>query len=122
MVKHNLARYYTERLVVLLSLMRPNHFNDGFCRIGPFESPHSIIEGNVFNRTMAGLLISAELTWLSGNLGISNVSIHGNIFEGCCPLNEAGYDGQCNGTVPIFNPAHSTDLHLWHNTIQPTPN
>ena len=98
-----------------------NRFSDGLGRVGPLLSPHSVVEGNVFKGTMlGGLLLSAEITWLSGNLGLHDVRITGNTFVDCCSYLELGYTGgQCNATgYPVWAPAGPVPgLYLDNNTV-----
>ena len=104
-----------------------NRFSDGLSRVGPLASPGSVAIGNVFNGTMlGGLLLSAEVTWLSGNLGIANVTVEDNLFVDCCSYSRAGYPhGQCDparaaaarGLFPVYNPAGSRNVVLRNNTV-----
>lgn len=109
--------------------IRDNSFADGASRVGPVNSPHSKISGNVFNGTMlGGLLLSAETTWLSGNLGLSDINITSNVFVDCCSYTRAGFpNGQCNSSTgggcgggvpfPVYNPAGTTNIWLGNNTV-----
>ena len=127
--------------------IRGNSFADGASRVGPVNSPHSKISGNVFNGTMlGGLLLSAETTWLSGNLGLSDINITSNVFVDCCSYTRAGFpNGQCNSSTaaaasgsgsksagagdgggggggggvpfPVYNPAGTTNVLLDNNTV-----
>eukprot|EP00937_MAST-01D_sp_MAST-1D-sp2_P005996 g5996.t1 len=102
------------------AVLAGNTFEDGLSRAGPLNSPGALVAGNVFNGTMlGGLLVSAEATWLSGNLGIENVTVRDNVFVDCCSYRRAGYShGQCNGSVPVFNPAGTRGLRLINNTFR----
>ena len=111
------------------AILRRNRFTDGLSRAGPVNSPHSIVQGNVFNGTMmGGLLLSAETTWLSGNLGIDNVTILDNVFVDVCSYTQVGYPhGQCNVSsggrgeaMGIYNPAGSTRVVMMNNTFLDT--
>lgn len=105
------------------AVLRGNVFSDGLGRVGPLNSPFSICEGNIFNGTMyGGILVSAEITWLSGNLGIQSVIIHNNTFVDCCSYARLGFTGgQCNvsssAPFPVFNPGGSMGLIVDNNTV-----
>lgn len=100
-----------------------NTFRDGASRVGPLNSPHSTFAFNTATGTMlGGLLVSAELTWLSGNIDIDDVNVTGNTFADCCSYTRIRYPyGQCSQPasgsstmVPLYNPAQSTDV-VWEN-------
>jgi len=100
--------------------VRNNFFADGLGRVGPFNSPHSVFQGNIVRGTLnGGLLLSAELTWLSGNLGIDDVLIADNVLTDCCSYMRLGYPGgQCNATgYPVFLPGGATNVTLVNNTV-----
>jgi hypothetical protein len=106
------------------AVLRGNVFSDGLGRVGPLNSPFSICEDNTFNGTMyGGLVVSAEMTWLSGNLGIHSVLVRNNTFVDCCPYSRLGYpSGQCNSTMagdpfPVYNPGRSVGLVIENNTV-----
>ena len=68
-----------------------------------------------------GLLVSAEIGWLSGNLGLDDVRIIGNTFVDCCSYARVGFPyGQCNGTLyPVFDPSGTTtNLVVENNTVR----
>lgn len=100
------------------AVIQRNYFSDGLSRVGPVLAPNSVVSNNVFNGTeIGGILLSAETTWLSGNLGIDNVTVTNNTFVQCCSYVKFGFNGQCNGTFPIYNPANSTNIHIADNTV-----
>ena len=80
---------------------------------------------NVFNGTMmGGLLLSAEITWLEGNLGLEDITVTNNTFVDCCSYRHiANFShGQCNRTAgghffPVFSPGGVQGLRLENNTI-----
>jgi hypothetical protein len=104
-----------------------NYFEDNLVRGGVLVSPNSTFKGNTINGTQfGGLLLSAEITWLSGNLGNSNVAIIDNTFIDCCPYTRIDYPyGICNNTItplyPVFNPGgvggRSSGIIIENNTI-----
>ena len=104
------------------AVIRGNVFADGLGRVAPFESPHSVFEGNVANGTMyGGLLVSAEIGWLSGNLAIDDVRVVNNTFIDCCSYSRVGYPyGQCNASLfPVYAPSGTTtNLVVENNTVR----
>ena len=104
------------------AVVRGNMFADGLGRVAPFESPNSVFEGNIANGTMyGGLLVSAEIGWLSGNLGIDDVRVVNNTFVDCCSYSRVGFpNGQCNASLfPVYNPSGTTtNLVIEDNTVR----
>ena len=103
------------------AVIRNNVFEDGLGRLAPFDSPGGVFEGNVANGTQfGGLLVSAELGWLSGNIASDGIRITNNTFVDCCPYSRIGYPyGACNGTLyPVFDPSGAaTNLVVENNTV-----
>jgi hypothetical protein len=107
------------------AVIRNNVFEDGLARLAPFNSPRGVFEGNIANGTMlGGLLVSAELGWLSGNIASDSIRIADNLFIDCCAYSRVGYPyGACNSTLfPVFDPSGATtNLVLENNTVLPGP-
>jgi hypothetical protein len=103
------------------ALFRGNSFVDGLGRIGPLNAPHARFEDNVANGTQyGGLLVCAELTWLSGNLGLDDIVVVNNRFTDLCPYARLDYpNGQCNASLyPVFAPCGTTtNLLVANNTV-----
>ena len=105
-----------------------NYFEDNLVRGGVLDSPSSIFIGNTINGTQfGGLLLSAEMTWLSGNLGLNNITVSNNLFIDCCSYKRINYPhGVCNESsgapfYPVYNPGgvggRSTGIVIENNTI-----
>ena len=104
------------------AVVRRNAFRDGLGRAMVMNSLGARVEGNTFSRAMSGgILVDAEVTWLSGNLGASrNLSVVDNIFEACC-TSPAPF-AQCNASASgiarvLHNPAGATGIRTRNNTV-----
>lgn len=105
-----------------------NYFEDNLVRGGVLDSSSSLFSGNTVNGTQfGGLLLSAEMTWLSGNLGLDNITVVNNTFIDCCSYQRINYPhGVCNESsatqfYPVYNPGgiggRSKGIVIENNTI-----
>lgn len=102
------------------ALVQGNVFIDGASRVGAMNAPDSIVKGNYFEATKnGGILTSAEISWLSGNLGLHDVTIEANVFNASCQNYLANYPYmQCtNNTDPIFNPSGARNIRVHDNLV-----
>ena len=104
------------------AVVRRNRFLDGLGRAMVMNSLGARVEGNVFSRAMSGgMLVDAEVTWLSGNLGTSrNLSVRDNTFDACC-TSPAPF-AQCNASASgiarvMYNAAGATGIWTSNNTV-----